>query len=155
MNLDKTPQKFNPKALAIAQELDKLTAPAGVMLDSLQRAQQLREEVREELKKQSKIMREIAEKGDEELDKLKEEAKKRVREVERMHEDIVDRIREAQPELKDIEFKIDVDEGTFTPTEKRALKPEHNAQPEQNVPPEVVDEIKKMVDDLMKRVSSK
>lgn len=146
MNLDKTPKKFNPEALKIIKEMEDLKTPAAVMITAVQKAQELREEIHEELKKQSAIMREIAEKGDTRLDALKEEAREKVKKVEFLHKDIVNRLREVQPELKNIEFKMDLEEGTYTPTEVRG---EQEVKHE-----EVTDEIKKMVADLLRKVGS-
>jgi predicted phage tail protein len=108
-------QKFNPEALKIAKELLDITPIAATISMNVQAMDELRNEIKDELMEKSKELRKIAKDGDRKLTKMKENAKEEVDKAREVHNAIIARIREAQPELKDKEFRMDLDEGTFTP----------------------------------------
>lgn len=153
--MDKTPQKFNPQALKIAQELKKFDAPAGIVAKCALDMIEIRNEIREELKKQADVMRKIARDGEKKLSKAKKQAQDEVKKVEKQHDAIMERLREAQPELRDIEFRMNLEDGTWTHEGPRSLDQENNATPEVSATPEVMASIHDMVGDLMKRISAR
>jgi len=143
---------FNPAALKIARELDGMASPGAIIAESAIAMLQLKVETDLKLKEQTAGLRETADNAEKQLRKLRTDARREIAIADAKHEDVMQRLRAAQPELQDIEFRINLEEGTFTPERDRSLDAQDNETPEKNAPKETVVNITEMVNDLLSRI---
>ena len=134
--MDKQPKALNSAARKIAAELKTIAPSAGGLADLAIKMIEIQQETRAKLKEMGAEMRKIA-----------DESQKRI-------DAIMERLRDAQPELKTIEFELDLKNGTYTYTEDRDMT-EGNPTPEESASPKVMSDIEEMVNQLMKRVGRK
>lgn len=151
--MDHTPRKFTPEALEIAKELMNLHTPAEFLIDTVKELAEIKDEVRKELAEQAKKMRKIAQDGEKRMVELKNRSQKAVKDIGEKHDSIMQRLREAQPELKTIEFKVNIEDGTFTPTHERDLSTP--LRPEDTAREENLSAAKDMVNELFDRLKKK
>ena len=101
--------KLNPEAAKLARGDGPMFA---FLAEVALRAMNIKNEVRDALQKQGAIMRKIAEDGERRLEESWDDALARARSISDEHSKIIDRMREVQPELADVEFSYDPEEGT-------------------------------------------
>jgi len=152
--MDKQPKALNSAARKIAAELKTIAPNAGGLADLAIKMIEIQQETRAKLKEMGAEMRKIADESQKRIDALKDEGSKKIGGVEKQHDDIMERLRDAQPELKTIEFELDLKNGTYTYTEDRDMT-EGNPTPEESASPKVMSDIEEMVNQLMKRVGRK
>ena len=142
--MDMKPQKLNEAALALIRKT--LPSPPALTLANFAAEMiQIKNEVNEELKKQAKIMRKIAQKGDDRMNVVKKRIKTELIPLEDIEHDVfIAKLREVQPELKKIEFSIDIQNGTYTPLSLRDTEEEEDDNP-----------TKALVQELLKRIALK
>ena len=143
---------FNPQALNIVRELKGVLSPSALIAEAALKMLVLKAETNQKLKEQAAVLREIARDADNELKKMREETRKRIAEVDEKHEDVMQRLRAAQPELKEIEFSMNLEDGTYEEVGPRSLDDDNNATPEKDAPEEMVVNITTMVSDLLNRI---
>lgn len=152
--LDKTPKPLNDEAKKLAKEFKDVTGTTEFLAQTAVQVMTVKREVEQELRQQSQVLRDIARKGDERLTKVREEAAAKLNKIDEMHTKYIAALRAAQPELEYYEFRINVEDMTYTLVSEREIvvddeKPKEDVKVDEDP---TMASVKEMVENLLSKV---
>lgn len=102
--------KLNPVALAAARRTPDITKDAAAALLQLMKR---KEETKKEIQKHANAIRKLMEQTEKDVEKVKSEQIKNIDGMQKTHEARIQEMRDAQPELRNVEFSFNVEDGSF------------------------------------------
>lgn len=152
--MDKTPKPLNADALAIAKsQLPMLTEKESKLQRSLLKVTMAVEEMRAKVKLSVLEQIKDCDRKTQEMLQGKEEEISRLEELRR---EVFANIRDAQPELRTIEFSLDLGNGTYTPLCSVGHDPDEVEKLDlNNLPDDMPEEVKQQLNLLMAKLTGK